>query len=178
MQTLFDTRAFSLCPDLDNTDQRYTPLDIVDRCASALGGIGLDPTANLGKTVPALHHITERENCFVTSWVPLLCELPTVFMNPPFSNSAPFIVEMCRHIEDGVINRAITLALTSVLANKSTQPLVKRHAVAVCHPYGRINFIGGKPGSTNDRDVVFILWGRCASVAMFRQYMEGLVCVL
>jgi hypothetical protein len=164
---------------LTDTDQRYTPPHIIEQVRLALGGtIGLDPTADPWHSVPALYHITQAHDCFVTPWQFGLVFCPTVFMNPPYSNSLPFLERMCAHIENGWIDRAITLTLAGALANKRTQPLIKRHAVGVCHPHGRINFVGGKPGGSNDRDVVFILWGKGADIGLFREHMEGLTCQL
>jgi len=180
---LFDTSEFANCkqryaiaPDIGtDTDQRYTPMSIIDKCDRALTGIGLDPTANAAKTVPALNHITEAQDCFSTDWAPLLSEWPTVFMNPPYSNSARFMHRMAQYLRSGECDRAITLTLAGVLANKSTQPLIKELAVAIAHPFGRVNFIGG--GDSNDRDVVFILWGngaRANHTRFFDEFNSGL----
>jgi DNA N-6-adenine-methyltransferase (Dam) len=171
---LFDLEQFTAEPsDTTDTDQRYTPPGILRSVELVLGSIGLDPTANPRKTVPALHHITERQNTFTTDWEPLLQEKPTAFMNPPYSNTAPFLRRWCEYVRSGAIDAGITLTLAGVLANKSTQPMIKELAIAVCHPFGRINFIGG--GQSNDRDVVFILWGGRADVAKFERELEGMV---
>jgi len=53
--------------------------------------------------------------------------------------------------------------------------LIKELAVAIAHPLGRVNFIGG--GDSNDRDVVFILWGngaRANSDNFFNEFNSGL----
>lgn len=156
------------------TDQRFTPQVEIEKVRRSLGGsIGLDPCANPGKTVPAMFHITEKDNCFLTDWIPFLAKNPTVFMNPPYSGSAPFISELCRYVENGSIRSAITLTLSGVLSNKSTQGLIDRYAIAICHPFGRINFVNG--GNSNDRDVVYILWGASASVELFKTNMTGLI---
>jgi len=180
---LFDTSEFATCkqryaisPDIGtDTDQRYTPMPIIHKCVNALTGIGLDPTANAAKTVPALNHITEAQDCFATDWAPLLSEWPTVFMNPPYSNSERFLHRMAQYLRSGECDRAITLTLAGVLANKSTQPLIKELAVAIAHPLGHVNFIGG--GDSNDRDVVFILWGngaRANHTRFFDEFNSGL----
>lgn len=174
---LFDTTPFTLEPtDTTDTDQRYTPPGILRSVETILGGIGLDPTANPRKTVPALHYITERQNTFTTDWTPLLSQKPTAFMNPPYSNTAPFLRRWCEYLKSGDIESGITLTLAGVLANKSTQPLIKELAIAVCHPHGRINFIGG--GGSNDRDVVFILWGQSANVDLFETKLDGMVALI
>jgi hypothetical protein len=174
LMLLFKLEQFTTEPsDTTDTDQRYTPSGILRSVEAILDGIGLDPTANPQRSVPARHHITEAQNCFYTDWEPLLKDKPTAFMNPPYSNTAPFLRRWCEYVRSGAIEAGVTLTLAGVLANKSTQPLVKELAIAVCHPFGRINFIGG--GQSNDRDVVFILWGKGASVAKFDRELEGMV---
>ena len=158
---------------LTDSDQRYTKPADVAKCDRVLGGIGLDPTSNPQKTVNAVHHITEKQDCFLTDWQPLLRDRPTVFMNPPFSDSAPFIRRMCEYLRLRDIEAAITLTLAGILSNKSTQGLIQEYAIAVCHPFGRINFIGS--GNSNDRDTVFILWGEKADFKAFKQEMNGLI---
>ena len=158
---------------LTDSDQRYTKPADVAKCVRVLGGIGLDPTSNPQKTVQALHHITEKQDCFLTDWKPLLLDRPTVFMNPPYSDSAPFIKRMCEYLSSRDIEAAITLTLAGVLSNKKTQRLIQEYAIAVCHPFGRINFIGS--GNSNDRDVVFILWGVKANFDLFKAEMEGMI---
>lgn len=162
--------------DFTDSDQRYTPPHLVDCYGKVLGGIGLDPVANPQKTVPARHHITERENCLTTPWEPLLAELPTVYMNPPFSDSFPFIQRMAHYLRGGHINAAITLTLAGALANKKTQPIIQELAIAVCHPFGRVNFIGA--GTSNDRDVVTILWGKAADLGAFKAEVQGLITII
>jgi DNA N-6-adenine-methyltransferase (Dam) len=157
-----------------DTDQRYTPFSEVEKVRLALGGaIGLDPCSNPDKTITAHHHITESDDCFSTDWEPFLTGPATAFMNPPYSGSAPFIAEWCKYIESGAIHVGITLTLAGLVFNKSTQGLVKKHAKAICFPFGRINFVGG--GSSNDRDVVYVLWGKNADVDLFKKHMAGLV---
>jgi hypothetical protein len=159
------------------SDQRFTPLAELEKVAGSLGGvIELDPFANPQRTVPALHHITEEMDCFTTDWGQFLEHDRTVFGNPPYSNSAPFLAEMCRYIDSSAIHSAVTLTLAGVLSNKRTQGLIQKYAVAVCHPFGRINFMNS--GNSNDRDVVYILWGKRASIELFRKHMTGLVSVL
>lgn len=159
------------------TDQRFTPQSELEKVRRSLGGvIGLDPCSNPQKTVPANHHITELEDCFRTDWEPFLISTPFVFMNPPYSGSAPFLSELCRYIDLGFVASAITLTLAGVLSNKSTQALVQKHAIAICHPFGRINFVNG--GRSNDRDVVYILWGDCEKLKLFKENMTGLISVI
>ena len=171
---LIDSIAIDFTND---TDQRYTPQEELLKVRNALGGtIGLDPCSNPLKTVSALAHITEADNCFLTDWEPLLKSCRTVFMNPPYSDSAPFISELCSYLECDSIDAAVTLTLAGLLFNKKTQGFVRKYAKAVCCPYGRINFIGG--GGSNDRDVAYILWGDRADVELFRSSMTGLVMML
>jgi len=171
---LFDTREYSVAPNLEtDSDQRYTPKQETDRVVRYLGSIGLDPTANPQKTVPARSHITEKQDCFLTDWSEALAIEPTLFMNPPYSDSSKFLHRMAGYLRSNELRSAVTLTLSGVLQNKSTQPLIKELAIAVCCPFGRINFVGG--GNSNDRDVVWIAWGVDADVNRFRDCFDGLV---
>lgn len=172
---LFDTRNYSISADRSpatDSDQRYTPDYILEKIDRILGGIGLDPTADPSRRVKASYHITEREDCFVVDWEPLLRSHPTAWMNPPYSNTAPFLARWCEYVRSGAIDAGITLTLQGVLSNKSTQPLIKQYAKAIVLPLGRINFIGS--GGSNDRDVVFILWGKGADAALFDRELGGM----
>lgn len=174
--SLFNLEEFHAAPDAAiDTDQRYTPAIEVARVKQYLGIIGLDPCANPQKSVPAVNHITEAQDCLLTDWRPLLAGYPTVFLNPPFSNSLPFLQRMVAYLQAGYIKDAVTLTLSGVLQNASTQPLIKDNAIAVCAPTGRINFIGAKNTNGNDRDVIWICWGADASVERFRDCFDGLV---
>jgi hypothetical protein len=141
-----------------STDERYTPKLWIDRVVQALGHIDLDPTADARKNVPAVNHITAEQNCLTTDWKPLLSwEDGTAFMNPPYSDSKPFLERWAFYLEADILLEGITLTLSGVIHNKRTQPIVAKYAKAVAFPFGRINFDNG--GESNNRDVCFILWG-------------------
>jgi hypothetical protein len=139
------------------TDERYTPKPWIDRVVQALGHIDLDPTADEAESIPARHHITVEQDCLTTPWMQFLPSCGTAFMNPPYSDSKPFLDRWAFYLEAGILLEGITLTLSGVIHNKRTQPIVAKYAKAVAFPFGRINFDNG--GKSNDRDVCFILWG-------------------
>jgi hypothetical protein len=160
----------------EDSDQRYTPKREYLKVVQCLGQIGLDPTSNSIKSIPALHHITTAQNCFTTDWEPLLQEVSTAFMNPPYSDTTPFLERMVEYLRLGVLRQAVTLTLSGVLQNKSSQNLIRQYGVAICAPHGRINFVGGK--GSNDRDVIWVLWGEDACVDRFAAAFDGLICIV
>lgn len=153
-----------------NSDNKYTPEWLHKPIINYLRGLDrwpvtasqpcpiLDPTADPGKQFPADEHITEAEDCFSVDWGDRLLGPGAVFMNPPFSNSAPFLYRMAEFMEAGVVTRAVTLTLAGVLCNTQTRPLLQKFKPRIIFPYERIQFIHGG-GKSMDRDVVFLLWG-------------------
>jgi hypothetical protein len=101
------------------TDERYTPIVWTERVIKALGPIGLDPTANESRTIPAFHHITYSQDCFQLDWAPLLSGHDTAFMNPPYSNTYPFLVRWASYLESGDLFEGVTLTLTGVIHNEN-----------------------------------------------------------
>lgn len=166
------TSQLSLLSDIEiylDSDNKYTPEWLHQPIINYLRGLDrwpvtagescaiLDPTADPGRQFPADEHITEAEDCFSVDWGDRLLGPGAAFMNPPFSNSAPFLYRMAEFMESGVVTRAVTLTLAGVLCNTQTRPLLQKFKPRVIFPHGRINFIHG--GKSNDRDVVFLLWG-------------------
>lgn len=140
------------------TDQRYTPGWVWALAEDCLSKVDLDPTA----TPDLAHHratvnITEQQDCFTTPWG----SPATVWMNPPYSNSAGFLQAFADH-QRRIGFRGITLTLPGVLSNKGTAPILKGAIAsggltAACFPTGRIQFVNS--GRANDRDSLFLYWG-------------------
>lgn len=164
-------------PTYGDSDQRYTPDRYFPAIAHILGGqIGLDPTADPTKRVPALHHITEADNCLTIDWGPFLAVHPTSFLNPPYSDSGLYLNRLAQYLRSGECELAVTLTLQGALCNVSMQPLFQELALATCCPLGRINFLGS--GDSNNRDVVWALWGDAQrsgdAIARFCDSLVGL----
>ena len=144
-------------PVFAESNERYTPPHIVELVTMALGGnIDLDPTSNTNNTTNARIFYTIDDNCLAREWD----NITTAFMNPPFSNSAPFLEKWVSAYVDKKFKEGITLTLAGAVFNKSTQDYFKTANFLVI-PKGRIEFIfpDNRKTSGNDRDVIFAHWG-------------------
>ena len=142
------------------SDEKYTPSHEIAKVKNAFGGyINLDPCWHCDSAVNPGVGITKEQDCLKTDWTRYFFpnHTSTVFMNPPYSNSTPFIKKLTDTLDSNYDIMAITLTLAGIVSNKGTQSLLKKYAVGGCSPTGRINFING--GKSNDRDVVYTLWG-------------------
>lgn len=155
-----------------DSDQRYTPQKWIDAVVKVLGSIHLDPTADPDRRIPALWHLTERDNCLTYDWREAGTHgfLPTkIFMNPPYSNSAPFLARLTEYLEGNPNAIAITLTKEGAMFNQGTQGYFRSHCRAVCLPSGRVSFLspGGAMGSPNF-DVIFGYWGDTELLEKFK----------
>jgi hypothetical protein len=156
-----------------DSDQRYTPQKWIDVVVRVLGAIDLDPTADPNKRIPARWHITESQNCLAIDWVSLsggMIYLPkTIFMNPPYSNTAPFLARLTEYLSENPQAIAITLTKEGAMFNQGTQPYFRSHCRAVCLPEGRVSFLspGGAMGAPNF-DVIFGYWGNPRLLEKFK----------
>jgi len=144
-----------------DTDQRYTPPEWVWRVTRAIGLIDLDPTAQPSPDHwIAQHNITEAMDTFATDWAWFNPRPMRLFMNPPYSNTTPFMARWAEYFANYPMV-GITLTLPGVLHNRANQCFLRRAIEAgtlrsACHPTGRINFVGG--GKSNDRDSLLLYW--------------------
>ena len=127
------------------SDEWYTPdtpkQPVISSVATALGGrIGLDPTADPDRRVPAARHFTKDDDCLTRE-----ARGETIFCNPPFSNPLPFLRWCANQVEEGRSPQAIMLCKSGVLSNQGTGALIQEFATATCHwrHNGRIRFTPG-----------------------------------
>ncbi|MGK7903883.1 MAG: DNA N-6-adenine-methyltransferase [Hormoscilla sp.] len=127
------------------TDDWRTPDEerqpVVTLVKQALGGvIGLDPTADYSKLIPAQRHSTKAEDCLPLDW-----ESPagTVFLNPPYSNPLPFIKKLIEQMDQGLVKEAIVLLPLRCIGNQGTGKIIKARAKAHCvwNWNGRLAFL-------------------------------------
>jgi hypothetical protein len=156
---------------------------VLQLVATALGGeIGLDPTADDAKSVPAYNHITYEQNCLVANWHfpgnPL-----TAFMNPQFDKPHLYLARLVEMIKRQNIQEAIALLKIGTLSNKKTGKLIKENADSFCcwgsgSPVGRIGFIDHEGYQINgsDFDTVLVYFGK--DRYLFKQTFDyyGMVC--
>ena len=107
------------------SDERYTPSWLLAVVEEALGGIDLDPCADPLKRVPAKSHFTLADNGLEQAWE------GSVYINPPFSNTADWVRHLSLYWEAGKVSAAIALLPVMALCNRSAQHLVKYNASAI-----------------------------------------------
>jgi len=157
---------------LTQTDSKVSPKDrwrtpnndeqpIIKLVQNVFGRIDLDPTADDNKSVPALNHFTEQDNCLIRTWA----GNSTIYMNPPFSNPLPFIEKLVAEYGKGHIQEAIGLFKVGVLSNKGTGKVIKKSFSAVCLWGGNVRRIGFVDATGNiqhgaDFDCCIVYWGQ------------------
>ena len=124
------------------SDEHYTPKDILASVVDCLEEIDLDPCSNshTEPNVPALLHFTKKENGLNQEWH------GRVFINPPFSQTKPFLIHLMEEIENGHTTEAISLTKADVRTNWFQ--LIWKNATAVCFVNGYTQFIGNDNAST------------------------------
>ncbi len=110
----------------------YTPSDIIERVQAAIGPIELDPCSD-GKTVPADAHFTAKDDGLAQTWA------GKVYMNPPYGDAIKVWVEkLCAEYAAGNVTEAIAL----VPARVDTEWFRMFRDFAVCFVNGRLKFSG------------------------------------
>lgn len=128
-------------PDTFETDEAYTidtkDYPVISMVQKLYGGkIGLDPTANPQKTIPAKHHMTKKDNSLELSWK----GLGTVYMNPPYSCADLFVDKLIAEYSLGHVPEAVSLLLATTVCTKKLGHRVARSASAQCWIWGRLSF--------------------------------------
>jgi hypothetical protein len=145
-----------------NPDDWRTPntkeQPIINLVKQALGGqIWCDPCADAGHKVGAAVAFHKGDDGLkdVNIW------RKTVFVNPPFSDSLPWVKKCCFSIARGDCSAAIMLMKAGTLSNQGTGNLIEKYASAVCHWRGRINFLNdeGVAVKGSDFDCVLVYFG-------------------
>lgn len=132
------------------TDQWFTPIEIINRVKEVLGEINLDPASSIeaNKRVGAQNIITVEQNSLISEW-----SGGSIFLNPPGgklknkSNMVLFWQKLMEHKERGLLKEAIFLAF-SLEALQSTQgkDCSSIGEFTLCIPKKRIAF--DKPDGT------------------------------
>lgn len=128
----------------------------------------LDPCADAERAFPATWYLTEEDDGLSRPWPGRF-----VFMNPPFSQSAPWLNRLAKELQSGWVLSAIALTLAGVLNNRTTAAAIDM-ASAFCLPRGRVSFRPGHPeleeaSGSFDRDVVFSFYGAKPHLSRFLQ---------
>lgn len=111
----------------------YTPREVIQRVAAAMGGIDLDPCSN-SKTepnVPAELHYTAEDDGLAQRWE------GRVYMNPPYGRAiGEWVDKLAREYEAGHVVEAIAL----VPARSDTAWFRRLPSQYVCFVTGRLEF--------------------------------------
>lgn len=176
-QLAFDVlRAVDSSSSSGDSDEAYTtdtPLyPIITTVSSFFGGIGLDPTSNPEKSVPARHHFTKEDDCLNRDWE----GLGPVFMNPPYSNIRPFLQKALDEYEAGNVPEVIFLILSTTASNRKVGPMLRACCSAFCLMHGRPPFrfgVGNKKGAQGTLNVPSVLfYAGTRSTDFCRQFMR------
>lgn len=165
-------------PVTSESDEAYTidsdSYPIIRLCSDFFDGIGLDPTANPQKTIPARHHMTKADNSLSQSW----SGKGPVYMNPPYSTADMFLAKLIEEYLLGHFSEGIALIIATTACSKKCGPLIQATAAAQCWIHGRLRFRYG----TGDRagiigqpltvPSVLIYWGN--RVESFQQCFNPL----
>ena len=121
----------------DNDDEWYTPVNVVEACREAMGGIDLDPASNAhaNKIVRATRYFTKVDNGLEQPWN------GRVFLNPPYSKiggKAEFIAKLVRDYAAGRVTAACVV-LSYDFSASWFKPLGGQYA-AICLFRGRTRF--------------------------------------
>ena len=153
-----------------SSNEQYTPntdeQPILALVIDVLGVIDLDPCSNSFNrpdsypNVPARKHYTIEDNSLVKKWV------GKPFLNPPYSNPYPFLLNLVNGIKSGDIPEAIALLKSGAQHNKGTGRLIEEHASAICQ-WGagknrRIGFVNqnGEQKMGADFDCILVYFGK------------------
>lgn len=118
-----------------DSDEWYTPADIIDDVRKVLVDIDLDPAscAHAQKVVKAAEYFTKKDDGLTKPW------WGRVWLNPPYSQpgAEAFARKLLAEYEAGTISAAI-MVQNAGTETSWFQALAKR--AALCLPSGRINF--------------------------------------
>ena len=122
------------------TDEAYTfdtpKYPTIKTVMDFYGEIGLDPTSNPEKSIPAKHHFTKEDNCLIQDWT----GKGPVFMNPPYSTAKPFLEKALEEYHAGNVPEVIFLLLSTTASNRKVGPLLRSGCSAFCLMHGRPPF--------------------------------------
>ena len=123
------------------TDEWYTPANVVEAARQAMGSIDLDPAScpAANRTVKADSYYSERVDGLDRShpWS------GNVWMNPPYGgNASAFVVRLLEEVAFGRVRQAIVLLSSQALVTQWADPAIRR-ASAIGVSRGRWDFDPG-----------------------------------
>jgi phage N-6-adenine-methyltransferase len=126
----------------ETSDEWWTPPDGLDAPQDVLGTIDLDPAScpEAQANVRATKYFTKADDGLAQEWG------GRVWLNPPYSNPAPWVKKLIEEYESGRVSEAI------LLVNDATDTTWFHEALqacsAICFMRGRIKFLHRDKGET------------------------------
>lgn len=147
------------------SNEQYTPPEVLEAVQRVLGKIELDPCSNTGEpNVPAARHFTIEDNGLEQDW-----RASTLFLNPPFSEKAPWVEKLIEEHQAGHVGEAIVL-LTASTSAEWWRKLTDASPV-VCFTSKRVAFINPEnESSARFETALFYLGNRTAEFR--REFQE------
>lgn len=144
-----------LAESLDS-DVWETPDHVISSVIAVMGAIDLDPATKGSNPCGATRFYTKDDDGLLQPWE------GRVYLNPPYSAPAPFLLKLIKEYQAGNVTQAIALCKSGVLQNKSTGTAIHESLAAEGRWKGRLNFRHSKAkdkGRGSDFDVSLIYWG-------------------
>jgi len=132
-----------------DSDEWYTPPEVISRVQAVLGEIDLDPCSNSADipAVPATLHFTREDDGLSRTWG------GRVYMNPPYGHVIDAWAEkLCSEYTAGNVTEAIAL----VPARVDTDWFNRFRDAVVCFVDGRLKFSGHKNSAPFPSAVVYL----------------------
>ena len=132
-----------------DSEEWYTPPEIVVRVLKIFGSIDLDPCSNTigNPNIPAVHRFTQADDGLAKSW------FGKVYMNPPYGREIPgWIKKLDAEFRTGEIKEAIAL----VPARVDTDWFRVMRDYAVCFVDGRLKFSGHENSAPFPSAVIYL----------------------
>lgn len=145
-----------------------TPASFLGLVRAVMGGIDLDPATKPSNPTGATWFYTKDDDGLTQHWD------GRVYLNPPYSKPAPFLLRLIESYQSGRVTEAIALCKQGVLSNKGTCKPIAETAAAVCLWQGRLNFTHSRTkdnGNSANFDVTAIYWGN--QVDRFREVFSS-----
>ena len=143
------------------SNEWYTPKEILERTIKVFGEIDLDPCSNRDTpNVPALHIFDEQDNGLEKDW------FGRVFMNPPYGNEIKdWINKVSGEYEKGNLDEAIVLAPSRT----DTEWFRRLKKFPRCFIFGRLKFGDSNNSAPFPSMIVYMGTQRDLFIKVFRE---------
>jgi hypothetical protein len=132
-----------------DSEEWYTPPEVLARAVKALGAIDLDPCSNSADSpnVPAILHFTQEDDGLSRMWG------GRVYMNPPYGRAIDAWAEkLCAEYAAGNVSEAVAL----VPARVDTDWFRRFRDAVICFIDGRLKFSGHENSAPFPSAVIYL----------------------